>query len=157
ECQVWGLEQKKQFILWRMGGASLAGLSCLAVSPDGRRFPLGIPNPASGKRGKGQGWGHVRPDPPPAGPRRRALGLTALGMAPVRLLFHPDGQRLLALCHLLPTRAGEVRVWDLRADAPGGPTIRPAGPLADFDLGPDGRHLAVAAGERVQVWDLRTG
>lgn len=69
-------------------------------------------------------------------------------VAPSRLRFHPEGDRLAVL-------AGEkLRVWNLRG--PRGTSSEPAGltaGVAAFAWSPDGTRLVAGAGNVVLVWD----
>jgi len=72
-----------------------------------------------------------------------------------RILFSPDGQRLLSA-----SSDNSVRIWSLETGQELGSIRTPGSPITDAAISPDGRMLATVdtfLTNSVKIWDLATG
>jgi WD40 repeat protein/tetratricopeptide (TPR) repeat protein len=156
QAHLWDVATGKELpgMPLRLGGLlELGGISCIALSPDGRWFAAG-----GGAVGLGGVRSEVRLHEAATGkPVGQPLPLTP-GKIPIRLAFSPDG-RLLAVLAMAPTmKSGALALWDVEAGKPVlVPPVLLTGEPHDCAFDPSGRRLAVAAGSTVQVWDPAAG
>jgi WD40 repeat protein len=136
---------------FRVGGMLPGGISCIAFSPDGRRFAT-----ASGRLNLDGIHSDVRLYEAATGkPTGRPLAGSP-GKAAMRLAFGPGGR--LAVLSMIPSSAScELTLWDVETGKPVRPPALLQGEPHDCAFDAAGGRLAVAAGTAVHVWDAATG
>ncbi len=133
-----------------------AETQAVAVSPDGRLLAVGC-------SGHGRPHPHGGPDVPayliglPDGGIRHKLDGHEESVLTVA--FRPDGKHLATL-----GAEGTIRLWDIATGRSLGVVdlarrirVTEKGTSSRLHWSPDGRRLAIAADERIQIWDPETG